>query len=230
MLINEIDFRLGRYQDVLQDVTCDTIICDPPYGKRTHEGQRTDDTNDDSNRRELSYKHWDLAEIYDFTDFWHGRCSGWFCIMTSHDLASSWESAMQNVNLYVFAPIPCVMPGMTCRLAGDGPSSWTVWLIVGRPKHLPYSKWGTLPGAYESTPDRNGHIGGKPLRLMNSIIRDYSKPNDLICDPCAGGATTLIAAASQGRRAIGSEMDVETYRKAKQRIDAGYTKDMFIHA
>ena len=66
------------------------------------------------------------------------------------------------------------------------------------------------------------------MDLMCGIVRDYSKDGDLICDPCAGGATTLLAAVSQGRRAVGSEMDPETYKKAQQRIDAGWTEDMFI--
>ena len=112
---------------------------------------------------------------------------------------------------------------MTVRMSGDGPSSWAVYLNVARPKRL--SKWGTLRGAYEATRDRDSHIGGKPLALMSAIIRDYSRLGDLICDPCAGGGTTLIAAATQGRRAVGAEMDPETYRKAKLRIDAGHTPD-----
>ena len=30
-----IDLRLGRWQDVLADVTtCDAVICDPPYSAR----------------------------------------------------------------------------------------------------------------------------------------------------------------------------------------------------
>jgi 23S rRNA G2445 N2-methylase RlmL len=34
------DLRLGRWQDVLADVTeCDAVITDPPYGERTHSGQ-----------------------------------------------------------------------------------------------------------------------------------------------------------------------------------------------
>jgi len=38
-------------------------------------------------------------------------------------------------------------------------------------------------------------IGGKPMWLMRALVRDYSRPGNLVCDPCAGGATTLIAAA-----------------------------------
>ena len=33
-----IDLRLGRYQDVLQDVTCNTVIVDAPYSAKTHDG------------------------------------------------------------------------------------------------------------------------------------------------------------------------------------------------
>lgn len=69
--------------------------------------------------------------------------------------------------------------------------------------------------------------GGKPLWLMQALVRDYSLPGDLIVDPCAGGATTLIAAAIEGRRAVGAELDENTYRKAQARIAKGYTVNMW---
>jgi site-specific DNA-methyltransferase (adenine-specific) len=58
---------------------------------------------------------------------------------------------------------------------------------------------------------------------MRAIVSDYSKRGDLICDPCAGGATTLLAAAMEGRRAVGSEMDPNTFALAQKRIAKGYT-------
>ena len=73
-------------------------------------------------------------------------------------------------------------------------------------------------------------VGGKPLDLMRAIVRDYSRPGDLICDPCAGGATTLLAAAMEGRRAVGAEIDHETYAKASARIARGYTPPLFVDA
>jgi site-specific DNA-methyltransferase (adenine-specific) len=76
--------------------------------------------------------------------------------------------------------------------------------------------------------DRSGHIGGKPLALMRAIIRDYTRPGDLVMDCFAGGGTTLLAAAMEGRRAIGAEMDPETYAKAKARLAKGYTKPLFV--
>ena len=53
---------------------------------------------------------------------------------------------------------------------------------------------------------------------MRALIRDYSRPGDLVCDPCAGGGTTLLAAVQTGRRAVGSEMDPQTHAKAVQRL------------
>ena len=67
----------------------------------------------------------------------------------------------------------------------------------------------------------------KPLWLMRAIIRDYTRPGDLVCDPCAGGGTTLLAAAMEGRRAVGAEIDPKTYALAQKRIARGYTPTMF---
>jgi site-specific DNA-methyltransferase (adenine-specific) len=69
--------------------------------------------------------------------------------------------------------------------------------------------------------------GAKPLALMRALVRDYSRPGDLIVDPFAGGATTLLAAAMEGRRAIGAECDPETFAKAVKRLQRGYTTDLF---
>jgi DNA modification methylase len=40
---------------------------------------------------------------------------------------------------------------------------------------------------------------------MERLIDDYSKPKNLVCDPCAGAGTTLVAALKLGRRAIGCD-------------------------
>jgi len=62
------------------------------------------------------------------------------------------------------------------------------------------------------------HIGGKPLDLMKKIVSDYSREGDIVCDPCAGGATTLLAAGELGRHAVGAECDRNTYVKALDRL------------
>ena len=235
-----ITLRLGDYRETLADVEPDAVITDPPYGARTHAGHNAgvsgtksakggraarrageletqDAWIDGSQRQTLSYGEWCGAHVAAFAG-WAAQCRGWVCVMSCDGLAPYYRARLEAGGRCGFAPLPIVIPGMTVRLMGDGPSSWSVSLNVARPRGAPFSKWGTLPGYY-CAPREAGHIGGKPLAIMRAIVRDYSRPGDLVCDPCAGGATTLIAAALEGRRAIGAELDPDTYEKACARIE-----------
>jgi len=227
-----IDLRQGRYQDTLADVTCDALIVDAPYSARTHGGHDRALTASEGSayaremegRRTIDYEGWEPSDVADFCDFWGPRTRGWMVTITDHALAPVWEREIEKTGRYVFAPIPWVAPGRGVRLQGDGPSSWTCWIIVGRPRTgedrngRPYSKWGTLPGAYVITQKPGIVVGNKPLKLMEAIVGHYSRPGDTVCDPCAGGGTTLLAASRLGRDAVGSEMDAETHHKASVRL------------
>lgn len=213
------ELRLGRYQDVLADVECDAVITDAPYSARVHDGH--DAAADTTDRRAISYSHWSPADVGVFVDFWAPRNRGWFVCLSDHGLCEAYEDAFRAHGLTTFAPVGILIPGMTVRMAGDGPSSWMLYANVARPKRL--SKWGTLPGGYTGGPGERVHIGGKPLWLMRALVRDYSKRGDLICDPCAGAATTLIAAGVEGRRSIGAEVDPKTHELAMKRLAKGYT-------
>jgi len=208
--------------DALEGLPCDvdTLIVDPPYSDRTH-GGHDDGVNghqgagkDTASRRHLDYATWDKAQVVRAVNAWHPRCRGWFVVITDHILAPVWETWLKDAGRYVFAPLPFFSPGSRVRLAGDGPSSWTCWIVVARPRHDPYSKWGTLPGGYVCPPERMPIVGGKPKRLMRALVSDYSRPGDLVCDPCAGAGTTLYAALDLGRRAVGVEISEEHCRLA----------------
>jgi site-specific DNA-methyltransferase (adenine-specific) len=239
--MSAIDLRMGRWQDVLADVECDTLISDPPYSERTHEGQRHGRKGKTCggrlvSSRGLAYAPFSRADVCEFVSLWAARTRGWFCVFSDSELYPAWRDALRSSGRYVFAPIPCVQIGMNIRLAGDGPSNWTTWFVVSRPRAL--NKWGTLRGAYvgnafepgqtmATAGRRSGVVGGKPLWLMQALVRDYSRAGDLICDPCAGGGTTLLAAAIEGRRAVGAECLPEHYELARKRIARGYTPTLF---
>ena len=56
------------------------------------------------------------------------------------------------------------------------------------------------------------------LWLMEQIIRDYTKPGELICDPFSGGGTTGLAAVKMGRRFLGWEQKPEHHAFAMKFI------------
>ena len=205
--------HLGTWQDAAWPEQVDCIITDPPYSERTHSGQ-TD------KRRDIDYTSLSSADVQAWAKAWAPRVRYWIAVMCDTDLITPWRDALSAAGLYAFAPVPCVITGMTCRLTGDGPSSWAVYLVVARTKAA--SKWGTLPGAYVVSPEHErgaARIGGKPLPLMRQIVRDYSRPGMVVADPCCGYGTTLIAAAEQGRTVWGCDTDAESVRRTRERLE-----------
>lgn len=230
--MSDVDLRLGRWQDVLADVECDALIVDAPYSSKTHSGHDGACAADEGEtwlrsngrvekkiqRRDINYSAFTDEDVRSFVRTWGMRTRGWFVTITDDVLAPVWADALAGNGRYVFAPLPLVERGSRVRLTGDGPSSWTCWIVVARPRTPDFVRWGTLPGAYVDSNERKAVVGGKPLGLMRSIVRDYTRPGDLICDPCAGGGTTLLAARMEGRRAVGAEMMPEHYEIARRRL------------
>lgn len=220
----EPELRLGRWQDVSDGITADAVICDPPYGGRTHSPLITSQSRYDGVTPENfgphgHYTAWTPDDVHEFVREWSEFCRGWMVSLTSHDLLPAWQAAHDEAGRYCFAPVPCVMRGMSVRLCGDGPSSWAVYAVVARPATKEYSTWGTLDGAY--TGPRGNESGGgrgKPEWLMQALVRDYSRPGDLIVDPFAGWGSTLIAARALGRRSIGIDVDAEALEECRRRL------------
>jgi len=260
-----VRLELGRWQDTLADVECDALITDCPYSARTHGGHdgaptvggkrsgvgdpRYETYNSGSakagktkgewtvERRAIDYEGWHPEDVREFVDHFAPRTRGWFVTISDHALARTWDEclAAHAHDRYVFAPLPWFAPGSRVRLAGDGPSSWTCWIVVARPRSgthrdgTKWSKWGTLPGGYNITSDRGSPVvGAKPIDLMRALVRDYSRPGDVICDPCAGGGTTGRAAQLEGRGFIGAEMDPDTFAKAQERLARPFTAPLLI--
>lgn len=62
------------------------------------------------------------------------------------------------------------------------------------------------------------HPTQKPVGLMSYLVRTYSNAGDVILDNCAGSGTSLVAASSEGRSAIGIEMDERYCEIAAKRL------------
>lgn len=216
-----VTLRMGRWQDVLADVeTVDAVITDPPYSARTHKGRRTGSEID---RSSIAYAPIDAEQITSFGYVWCDRVREWIVIF-GDDASAQWWREQLAARLYVFALVPWVKPDAAPRMSGDGPASAAEYIVAAR-KRVRLRRMGSRPGYYEvstsstrGNAERDSHPGAKPLELMRALVRDYSEPGDLIVDPYAGTGTTLMAAALEGRRAIGAEVDPETFRKARERL------------
>ena len=68
--------------------------------------------------------------------------------------------------------------------------------------------------------ERSGYPTQKPLALYERVIKASSNEGDLILDPFAGCATTLIAAERQGRQWVGIDIWDGALKQVRERLEA----------
>jgi site-specific DNA-methyltransferase (adenine-specific) len=197
------------------------IITDPPYSARTHAGHNSAKASqkDKSDRAELGYPSLTPERVAALSAVFASLSKGWIVWFTDHVLMPAVSDCLEKQRRYVFAPLPFYQPGRSVRLVGDGPSSWTDWIVVARTNAL--SKWGTLPGGYAAGKGWNDkeRRGGKPLQLMLAIVGDYSRFGETVLDPFMGAGTTCVACQKIGRSSVGIEIDPEAFATACSRVD-----------
>ncbi len=223
------DLRLGRWQDVLAGVEVDALICDPPYSARTHEGQRTGSS---IRMPTIGYSGITKDDADELAASWSIRTTKWAVIFSDHCGFQWHEDAWTKAGWLVFAPVVMVKNNPPPRFSGDGPCLAVEFIMVARRrKRMAKADMGSRDGAYHVDVGLEGGgrtvAGRKNLGLMSAIIRDYSRPGDLVCDPFSGSGTTAIAALQEGRRFVGSEAKPEHHAIAMRRIAKGYTPSMF---
>ncbi len=66
--------------------------------------------------------------------------------------------------------------------------------------------WADIPPVNAVAKDRTGYPTQKPLALYERMILASSNEGDIVCDPFAGCATTLVAAERLGRQWVGMDI------------------------
>ena len=227
VIIGDATLYCGDCMDILPTLgKVDACITDPPYSARCHAGHDAGsaDAKDGASRSVLGYAALSASDVRQLAEIYASACDGWIVWMTDSDLALTVRTELEAVGRYAFAPLPFYQPGRSVRLSGDGPSSWTDWIVVARTKAQ--MKWGTLPGGYVAGQGWNdkARMGGKPTALMECLVRDYSRAGQLVLDSHMGAGTTGVACVRLGRKFIGCEIDPAAFEIACQRIEQAYAQ------
>lgn len=74
------------------------------------------------------------------------------------------------------------------------------------------------------------HPTQKSVPLLKQLIELFTDVGDVVIDPCAGSGTSLLAAASLGRKAYGFEIKKDFYKRAKEELLSNIELDMFVKA
>lgn len=225
-VIGDARLYLGNCLDILPSLPkVDAVITDPPYSERTHAGHdliARGATSDGAEREKLGYAALSEQDVARLVALYSAKCDGWTVWMTDHMLAPVIASELKAAGRYVFAPLPFYQAGRSVRISGDGPSSWTDWIVVSRTKAQIH--WGTLPGGYIAGPgwSDKARMGGKPTALMEALVLDYSRAGQTVLDSHMGAGTTGVACMRTGRKFIGCEVDAEAFDLSCRRIEQAY--------
>ncbi len=225
VIIGDCRLILGDCREVFPYLPMvDAVIVDPPYSALCHAGHNSmaRPMRDSGTRISLGYSALSTDDVTSLASEYALLCKGWIVWLTDSELALHVRQSLEAVGRYAFPPLPFYQPGRSVRLSGDGPCSWTDWIVVART--TAQSKWGTLPGGYVAGAGWNdkARMGGKPTALMNALVRDYSRVGDLVLDSHMGAGTTGVSCVNLGRRFIGIEIEREAFDLACERIENAY--------
>jgi hypothetical protein len=116
--------------------------------------------------------------------------------------------------LLAIADRAAITPGVRCLFLYPQPADMGVFFSPASPSFSPWGIQTCHPILYYGKDFRagriplpNGNPCPKPINAWTWLLNKVSQTGDTILDPLMGSGTTLVAAKSVGRRAIGIEIE-----------------------
>ncbi len=226
----------------MPDGEYDMILTDPPYSSggmtrgdrmmsvaskyvQTGSERYRDGDFDGDNRDQRGWAYWCqlwLAECLRIT-----RPGGYILMFTDWRQLPTATDAIQGGG-WLWRGILAWDKGPSARAAASHyyrhQCEYVVWGTRGASP--PREGWpkegeGCYPGCY-SVPvlqaDKH-HVTGKPTALLCDLMRCVP-PGGVVLDPFAGSGTTIVAALTEGRKAVGIEINEAHFATACRRVEA----------
>lgn len=198
----------------------DAIVTDPPYSSGgMFRGDRTGSTvakyvqtDTIAERFEFSGDNRDQRAYLAWVSLWMGAAlqvakpgasacifSDWRQLPTTTDAVQAGGWIWRGIGVWDKTEAARPRSGLSAQ------AEYAVWATAGPVPDLNVY----LPGVFRHPTVRGAnreHITEKPLELMRWLAR-LAPVEGIVLDPFAGSGTTLMAAKSQGRKAIGIEIE-----------------------
>lgn len=191
----------------MEDASVSAVITDPPYTERTH-GMAKSNKGKGHGTKAIKFDAF-TDEMLNATLMECGRVSaGWVIATLDYrhavlmDITPPAGLRMMRVGAWVKTnPMP--------QISADRPAQgWESIAYMHRADGKPAWNGGGKHGNYVLPVAQNhGHPTSKPIEMLEDMVLKFTKSGDTILDPFAGSGTTLRAAKSLGRKAVGVEID-----------------------
>ena len=205
----------------------DCLLTDPPYGvayqstfgKKQADIEKYQQKITDDGDPTAALKSFDevleaclpflaeTCEIYVFSDW--GVC----------DL---WKPYLDNLQHLGLRLMQCIIwekgyPGLGDFTYNWGQGHEFIYYLKKGNRPVPYRRSGVLH-IDKVRPGTNIHPTEKPQGLLNILIEYSTTEGQFVFDPYAGSGSTVLAAASRGREALGIELDERYIDQARARL------------
>ena len=192
-----------EYLKTLKDNEIDVIITDPPYGKKADKG--TNGFGCSKNRR--------------YNDNWDSR-------IPSKEVFDEILRVSKKVIIFGGNYFAHLLPPSKCWIFWDKKGDVAfknpfadgelIYTNFTKPvKKIVFKQQGFIT----DSKDKRVHPTQKPSELMEILINEYTKEDDVILDCFMGSGSTGVACMNTNRKFIGIELDENYFNIAKQRIE-----------
>jgi site-specific DNA-methyltransferase (adenine-specific) len=208
--------------DVLPLLSVDHIISDPPYEDELHavmEAMRRNDGGPEGGALDfegINKIRKSAARVC------VSSCSKWLLLFCMAEGVRAWRDDIQDAGGKWDTPLVWLKADSVPRMNGTGPTRGfdciaTAWCGKERRKWNGGGKRGVFN--YNShLEEKKIHPTEKPLPLMLELVKLYTNPGDVVCDPFMGSGTTGVACVSLERKFIGIEKKKEYFDRACTRL------------
>lgn len=213
----------------LADKSVDHILTDPPYGVDAHtKGRRIANPRTGEIRvQPVSFDSL-TADVLQGCAAQFGRlATRWILAFCQIEQLPAWRSAYLAHGARDIRAMVWVKPNGQPQLTGDRPGVGYECIAVGHGPDIRLrwnggGKRGWLMHCVDANFSRTPrvHETQKPEPLMVELVRDFTDPGELVCDPFAGSGTTGVACIRLGRRFVGWEKDPRYHAIAVKRLRA----------
>ena len=95
-------------------------------------------------------------------------------------------------------------------------SQWKPILVYSKGPWVKRGRWYDVSRV--DSKEKDHHDWQQPLEEVETLVRYFSSPGDLVVDPCGGGFTTALACRHLGRRCIACDVDLQAVLAGQERL------------
>ena len=209
-------------------IKVDAIITDPPYkvSSRGSSGGTGGMLKDELNKKGIVFKY----NTIKFNE-WLPKCytilkeDGQAYFMTNNKNLKEMLIEVEKAGFKIFKTLIWSKNTAITNMYYMDSHEYIIFCRKGKAKKI--NNCGTKSVLFFDNPRNKVHPTEKPVKLMEVLINNSSKKNEVVLDPFMGSGSTGVGCVNTNRNFIGIEKELKYFNIATDRINKNYQPELF---